>query len=228
MAQTDFADIGACVFDAYGTLFDVHSAVRRGGAALGDKADKVSALWRQKQLEYTWLRSLMGAHADFWQVTGDGLDYALAANGVSDSSLRTRLMDLYLSLDAYPDVADALKRLRAGGKATAILSNGAPKMLDAAVASAGLTDLLDAALTIEDVGIYKPDRRVYQLAVERLRVPPRRICFVSTNAWDAAGAAYFGFRVAWLNRFGQQPERLPGKPAAVITSLSELPALLGL
>lgn len=228
MAHPDFADIGACVFDAYGTLFDVHSAVRRGGGALGDKADGVSALWRQKQLEYTWLRSLMGAHADFWQVTGESLDYALAAHGISDAKLRARLMDLYLSLDAYPDVAEALKRLRAGGKTTAILSNGAPKMLEAAVASAGLTELVGAVLSVEDVGIYKPDRRVYQLAVERMRVSPRRICFVSTNAWDACGAAYFGFRVAWMNRFGQQPERLPGAPAAVIGTLSELPALLGL
>lgn len=228
MINPAFADIGACVFDAYGTLFDVHSAVRRGGAALGDKADKVSALWRQKQLEYTWLRSLMGAHADFWQVTSEGLDYAFAANGIKDRKLRARLLDLYLSLDAYPDVIDALARLRAGGKKTAILSNGAPKMLDAAIASAGLTELLDAALSIEDVGIYKPDRRVYQLAVERMGVAPGRICFVSTNAWDANGAAYFGFQVAWMNRFGQTPERLPGKPSAVIESLNELPALLGL
>jgi len=228
MANPAFADIGACVFDAYGTLFDVHSAVRRGGEALGDKADKVSALWRQKQLEYTWLRSLMGAHADFWQVTSEGLDYALTANGIKDRKLHARLMDLYLSLDAYPDVTDALTRLRAGGKKTAILSNGAPKILAAAVASAGLTKLLDAALSIEDVGIYKPDRRVYQLAVERMGVAPGRICFVSTNAWDASGAAYFGFRVAWMNRFGQTPERLPGKHSAIIESLSELPALLGL
>ena len=228
MAHPAFADIGACVFDAYGTLFDVHSAVRRGGAALGDKADKVSALWRQKQLEYTWLRSLMGAHADFWQVTAEGLDYALAAHGVEDSSLHARLMDLYLSLDAYPDVAEALTRLRAGGKKTAILSNGAPKMLTAAVTSAGLSDLLDAALSIEDVGIYKPDRRVYQLAADRMQVSPARICFVSTNAWDACGAAYFGFRVAWLNRFKQSPERLPGAPATTIESLRQLPALVGL
>jgi 2-haloacid dehalogenase len=228
MGRSDFADIGACVFDAYGTLFDVHSAVRRGGGALGDKADRVSALWRQKQLEYTWLRSLMGAHADFWQVTGDGLDHALAANGIGDAKLRAQLLDLYLRLDAYPDVAEALKRLRAGGKSTAILSNGTPKMLDAAVTSAGLANLLDEVLSIEDVGIYKPDRRVYQLAVERMRVSPKRICFVSTNGWDACGAAYFGFRVAWMNRFGQQPERLPGAPSAVISSLSELPALLGL
>ena len=228
MTHPAFADIGACVFDAYGTLFDVHSAVRRGGAALGDKADKVSALWRQKQLEYTWLRSLMGAHADFWQVTAEGLDYALAAHGVEDSSLHARLMDLYLSLDAYPDVAEALTRLRAGGKKTAILSNGAPKMLTAAVTSAGLSDLLDAALSIEDVGIYKPDRRVYQLAADRMQVSPARICFVSTNAWDASGAAYFGFRVAWLNRFKQPPERLPGAPATTIESLRQLPALVGL
>jgi len=228
MGNLAFADIDACVFDAYGTLFDVHSAVRRGGAALSDKADAVSALWRQKQLEYTWLRSLMGAHVDFWQVTSDGLDYALAANSIKDTKLHARLMDLYLSLDAYPDVIDALTRLRAGGKKTAILSNGAPEMLDAAVASAGLTALLDAALSVEDVGIYKPDRRVYQLAVEHLAIVPGRICFVSTNAWDASGAAHFGFRVAWMNRFGQIPERLPGKLSAVIESLDELPTLLGL
>ncbi|MHA1600850.1 MAG: haloacid dehalogenase type II [Alphaproteobacteria bacterium] len=228
MANSAFADIGACVFDAYGTLFNVHSAVRRGGETLGDKADAVSDLWRQKQLAYTWLRSLMGAHVDFWQVTSDGLDYALAANGIKDSKLHARLMELYLSLDAYPDVIDALTRLRAGGKKTAILSNGAPKMLNAAVESAGLTDLLDEALSVEDVGVYKPDRRVYQLAVERLAIAPGRICFVSTNAWDANGAAHFGFNVAWMNRFGQIPERLPGKPAAVIESLVELPALLGL
>jgi len=228
MGNPAFAEVGACVFDAYGTLFDVHSAVRRGGASLGDKADGVSALWRQKQLEYTWLRSLMGAHEDFWQVTSDGLDYALAANGIKDTKLHARLMDLYLRLDAYPDVADALTRLRAGGKKTAILSNGAPEMLAAAVSSAGLTDLLDASLSVEDVGIYKPDRRVYQLAVEHMALAPGRICFVSTNAWDASGAAHFGFRVAWMNRFGQTPERLPGKPSAVIESLVELPDLLGL
>ncbi len=228
MGHPAFVDIGACVFDAYGTLFDVHSAVGRGGGALGDKADRVSALWRQKQLEYTWLRSLMGQYVDFWQVTGDALDYALAANGVDDPGLRQGLMDLYLSLDAYPDVKDALGRLREGGKTTAILSNGAPAMLQAAVDSAGLAECLDATLSVEEPRIYKPDRRVYQLAVDRLGVPSGRICFVSTNAWDACGAANFGFTVAWLNRFGQQAERLPGTPAAVIATLAELPALLGL
>ena len=228
MANPAFADIGACVFDAYGTLFDVHSAVGRSGGALGDKAGPVSALWRQKQLEYTWLRSLMGAYVDFWQVTGAGLDYALAANGVEDAELRRRLMDLYLNLDAYPDVADALDRLRAGGKKTAILSNGAPNMLRAAVETAGLGGRLDAVLSVDELGTFKPDPRVYQLAVDRLGIAAERICFVSTNGWDAAGAAYFGFKVAWLNRFGQQPERLPGAPAAVIETLAELPDLLGL
>lgn len=228
MSHPAFADIGACVFDAYGTLFNVHSAVARGGEPLGDKAQGVSDLWRQKQLEYTWLRSLMGSHVDFWQVTQDGLDYALAAHGVDDAKLKQHLMELYLTLAAYPDVTACLTGLRAGGKATAILSNGNPHMLEAAVGSAGLASLLDKALSIESVGIYKPDRRVYQLAVDELGVAAERICFVSTNAWDASGAAHFGFKVAWLNRFDKQPERLPGELSAVITTLADLPPLLGL
>ena len=228
MNHPAFSDIGACVFDAYGTLFDVHSAVARVGAPLGDKAHAVSALWRQKQLEYTWLRSLMGSYVDFWQVTGDGLDYALAANQVDDPALRDRLLELYLSLEAYPEVAANLARLRAAGQKTAILSNGAPKMLQAAVASAGLADLLDDVISVDALAIYKPDPRVYGLAVERLGVAAERICFLSSNAWDACAGAHVGFRVAWINRFGQAPERLPGKPAAVIKTLEDLPPLLGL
>ncbi len=227
MSEPAFDDIDACVFDAYGTLFDVHSAVARSGAALGDKAQAVSALWRQKQLEYTWLRSLMGAHADFRQVTEDGLGYALAFHGIDDPGLAARLMDLYLTLDAYPEAAACLEALRAAGRKTAILSNGEPVMLGAAVGSAGLTELFDAVLSVEEAGISKPDPRTYQLAVDRLEVPAAGICFVSTNAWDAAGAAYFGFRVAWLNRFGLRLEELPGRPAAVIQGLDELTALLG-
>ncbi len=226
MTEPAFDDIAACVFDAYGTLFDVHSAVAKGGAALGDKAAAVSALWRQKQLEYTWLRSLMGVHTDFRQVTKDGLAYSLAVHGVEDAALEARLMELYLTLDAYPDAAACLEALRAAGLATAILSNGEPEMLNAAVSSAGLTSLFDAVLSVEEAGIFKPDPRTYQLAVDRLQVPAARICFVSTNAWDAAGAAYFGFRVAWLNRFAQRIEQLPGAPAAVIGGLDELPGLL--
>lgn len=228
MSHPAFADIGACVFDAYGTLFDVHSAVGKGGSALGDKAAAVSDLWRQKQLEYTWLRSLMRVHVDFRQVTADGLDYALASHGVDDPALRDRLLALYDDLDAYPEVPATLARLKEAGLKTAILSNGAPAMLTAAVASAGLGAQLDALLSVEEVGIFKPDPRVYQLAVDRLKVAAPQICFLSSNAWDANGAAHFGFTVAWINRFRKEPERLPGEPAAVIHRLDELPGLLGL
>ena len=228
MTNQKFTDIGACVFDAYGTLFDVHSAAARCRDDLGEKADAVSQAWRVRQLEYTWLRSLMGRHADFWRVTGDALDYALEAHGIDDAALRDRLMDCYLELDAYPDVKEALERLKGAGFKCAILSNGSPDMLEAAARGAGLSDLLDALLSVEDVGIYKPHPSVYQLAVDRLGVAAERIAFQSSNAFDASGAASFGFRVAWINRFGQQPERLPGTADAELASLAELPALLGI
>lgn len=228
MASEAFSDVGACVFDAYGTLFDVHSAVAHGGRELADKAQAVSDLWRQKQLEYTWLRSLMRAHVDFRQVTRDGLDYALASHGIDDPKLCDRLMDLYQTLDAYPEANDCLARLSQAGLKTAILSNGSPDMLEAAVTSSGLAQHLDYVLSVEDVGIFKPDPRVYQLAVDRLGVEGSRICFMSSNAWDAAAAAHFGFVVAWVNRFGKARERIPAPPAAIIRDLSELPPLLGL
>ena len=146
----------------------------------------------------------------------------------TEGDLRDRLLELYLSLDAYPEVAESLTRLRAGGQKTAILSNGAPRMLAAAATSAGIDGLLDALLSVDEIGIYKPDARVYQLAVDRLGEPAERICFLSSNAWDACGAAHFGFKVAWINRFDQAPERLPGKPATTIESLADVPPLLGL
>lgn len=219
--------IAACVFDAYGTLFDVASAARRLEDRLDGKAADLAALWRTKQLEYTWLRSLMGAHADFWQVTGDGLDHALDALGLTDDALREDLMALYRRLDAYPEVPDVLGRVRAGGMGTAILSNGAPGMLSDAVGSAGIGDLLDACLSVEDVGIFKPHPSTYRLATERFGVGPAQICFMSSNAWDVAGAAQFGFQVVWINRFGAAPERLPKGPKAVLESLHGLPDLLG-
>lgn len=226
--MSQFENIKACVFDAYGTLFDVHSAVGGHKARIGDSADAVSALWRAKQLEYTWLRSLMGRHADFWRVTGDALDYALDAHGIDDAQLRDDLMQAYLALDAYPEVEDVLKRLKSEGYRTAILSNGSPGMLEAAVTSAGIENLLDANISIEEVGIYKPDPRVYQLAVGRLDVRPEEISFQSSNAWDAVGAATFGFQVAWVNRFGQRRERLTAEPQAEIGDLSQLLAVLGI
>ncbi len=220
-------DIGACVFDAYGTLFDVAAAAARCRDDLGDKAGPLAALWRTKQLEYTWLRSLMDEYVDFWQVTGDGLDYAMATLGIG-GDLRPRLMDLYMRLDAYGEVKDVLSGLKAADIKTAILSNGAPSMLEAAVKNAGIDDLLDDVLSVDSIGVYKPHPGVYQLAVDGLSLPAGRICFMSSNAWDVAGAANFGFRVVWVNRFGQQRERLPGAHEHELSTLAELPALLGL
>lgn len=222
--MANFDGVKACVFDAYGTLFDIHSPTARIADQLGDKAQPISDMWRLKQLQYTWLRSLMDAHAPFIQVTGEALDYALAAHGVDDGKVRDQLFDLYMTLDAYDDAGSTLDALRAAGLGTAILSNGSPDMLGAAVESSGLGPKLDHVLSVEDVGIFKPDARVYQLAVDRLGVERGEICFVSANAWDAAGAAHFGFQVAHLNRFNQPPEGLPGTPKAIMQTLSDLPA----
>lgn len=225
--MTQLINIRACVFDAYGTLFDFNSAVAQHRARLGDIADKFSATWRAKQLEYTWLRSLMHRHADFWQVTQDALDYTLDTFGIADAKLRDDLINAYLHLDCYPDVRDTLDQLKQHGMTTAILSNGSPMMLQAAVTSAKIENLIDRVLSVEQVGVYKPDPRVYQLAVDQLRVPTDAIAFQSSNAWDAVGAASFGLRVVWVNRFGQRAERLPFQVDAEIKSLNELIDVLG-
>jgi 2-haloacid dehalogenase len=219
--------IRACVFDAYGTLFDFASAAASCRDVLGDRAAALTALWRDKQLQYTWLRSLGRQHADFWQVTGDALDYALETLGLADPALRERLMSLYRTLAVFPEVPETLRRLRAAGLRTAILSNGTPAMLAAAVAGNGLGGLLEAVISIEEVGVYKTDPRVYQLALDRLGVRAEEVSFQSSNAWDAYAASAFGMRVVWCNRYGQKPERLPGKPDHEIRTLAELPALLG-
>jgi 2-haloacid dehalogenase len=224
---TALSGIRACVFDAYGTLFDYASAAAGCRDVLGDRLDPLTALWRDKQLQYTWLRALQGRHADFWQVTDDALDFALETLGLDDPPLRARLMDLYLRLEVFPEVPAMLKLLRAAGLKTAILSNGSPDMLDSAVNSAGIGDLLDAVLSVESVGVYKPHPKVYQLAVDRLAIPVGAISFQSANAWDAYAASAFGMRVVWCNRYGQRPERLPGKPDREIASVAELPAMVG-
>jgi 2-haloacid dehalogenase len=222
------AGIEACVFDAYGTLFDYASAASRCRDALGDRIDRLTALWRDKQVQYTWWRATHGKHADFWQVTGDALDYAMETLGISDAILRKRLMELYLALDPFPEVPDLLARLKRTGMRMAILSNGTPWMIDALVEHAGLTGIFEALLSVEEVGVFKPHPRVYQLAVDRLGAPARSIAFLSSNGWDAHGASSFGMRVVWCNRYGQKRERLPGTPDCSVTSLAELPLLLGL
>ena len=219
-------NIKACVFDAYGTLFDVHSAVGKYYDRLGNVADQVSNIWRTKQLEYTWLRSLMKKHADFWQITQDGLDYALDASNIKDQQLRDDLIQAYLHLKCYPEVPDTLATLEKNGRHLAILSNGSPAMLEAVVKSSGLEDLIQTVLSVEMVGVFKPDPAVYQLAVDRLGVAASEIVFLSSNSWDAVGATAFGLKVAWINRFAQRPERIPFQPEAEIKTLAELPALL--
>lgn len=225
-AASPFRDIHACVFDAYGTLLDVASAAQRCEADLGGKSTQLAVLWRSKQLQYTWLRSLMGRHADFRRVTEDSLDFALDSLAIDDGPLRAKLLELYEVLDAYPEVPDMLSALHGQGMKTAILSNGSPEMLANAVNAAGIGEHLDAVLSIEDVGIYKPDPRVYQLAVDKLGVAKEHICFVSSNGWDAAGAAAFGFQVAWVNRVGQAPERLEEAPLAELSDLTGLADLV--
>jgi 2-haloacid dehalogenase len=177
------SDVRACVFDAYGTLFDFASATRKCRDVLGDDIDKLTALWRDKQLQYTWLRAAQGRHADFWQVTGDALDYSLEALKINRPGLRDRLMTLYLTLDPFPEVTDTLKQLKASGLRTAILSNGSPRMLDDAVKASKLQSLLDSVLSVEEVGVYKPHPKVYQLAVDRLGIAASAIAFQSSNAW---------------------------------------------
>jgi 2-haloacid dehalogenase len=219
--------IRAVVFDAYGTLFDVHGPVRKLAAEIGPKADDISKLWRQKQLEYTWLRSLMGVHADFWHVTGDALDYALDTHGIDELGLRDELMSLYLKLDAYPDVKDAVAAVRQRSRQTAILSNGSPSMLDSAVRHAGLDKLFDLVLSVEDVGIYKPSRRVYRHAMQKFQIHDApSVCFVSANPWDAQAAAQFGFQAVRVDRFGLKDDRIPGKPVALVKDLTPLAAMV--
>jgi len=223
---TTLTGIRACVFDAYGTLFDHASAAAGCRDVLGERLGPLTTLWRDKQLQYTWLRALQGRHEDFWQVTGDAVEFALETLGLDDPRLRARLMDLYLSLDVFPEVPAMLQRLKAAGLKTAIPSNGSPQMLGAVVKKAGIAEF-DAVLSVEAVGVYKPHPSVYQLAVDRLAVPAGAISFQSSNAWDAYAASAFGMRVVWCNRYGQRPERLPGKPDREIESLAELPALVG-
>jgi 2-haloacid dehalogenase len=209
------------VFDAYGTLFDVHSVIEAGRELTGDPAT-LSAVWRQKQLEYTWLRSLMGRYEDFWSVTAAALRHAIRRLGIVATEAQVaRLLDAYLTLASFPEVKDALTRL--GGRPTAILSNGTPAMLAAAVASSGLGPLLGPVISVDLVKTYKPSPRVYALGPEVTGIPASELLFVSSNAWDVAGAKAFGYRVAWCNRTGAPAEELGLAPDHEVSRLDQLP-----
>nr|WP_246423523.1 haloacid dehalogenase type II [Roseospira goensis] len=208
-------------------MFDVNAAARRLRDEIGPSWEDLARIWRTRQIEYTWLRSLMDRYVDFRTVTAEALDYAFTSLGQAPApGLRARLMDLYMTLDAYPEVPETLAALRAHGIATAILSNGAPDMLRSATDSAGLTGLLDDVLSVDTVKVFKPAAAAYSLGCVRFATTPERLAFVSSNGWDVAGAATFGFRTLWVNRANAPSERLPGSPAAELDSLAGLPDLL--
>lgn len=218
--------VKALVFDAYGTLFDVHSVIKLCDELWPGKGTALSQLWRTKQLEYTWQRSLMQRYEDFTHITESGLRYGCKALGLPlDDATRSRLMQAYLRLDTYPEVTETLKRL--AGRKLAILSNGSPAMLDPVVTNAGLDRILDAVISVDTLRLFKPDPRVYALAVDRLGVPTASIGFVSSNCWDAIGAKAFGFRVFWCNRAGAPLDELGLAPDHEMRSLTELPSLVG-
>jgi 2-haloacid dehalogenase len=209
-------------FDADGTLFDVHAAVRRHAEAIGPDAARFSDLWRARQLEYTGVRTLAARYRDFWSLTEEALDFAFAAFPAVDRSLRAELLDAYRTLDCYPEVPGVLGRLRANGKQLAILSNGTPEMLQSAVRAARLEDSFDAVLSVDAIGIYKTDRRTYDLVTERFGVTAAAVSFQSSNRWDIAGAAAYGFRCMWINRTGAPDEYDDMTPAAILPSLEGL------
>ena len=223
--------ITTCIFDAYGTLFDVSAAARElakrpGREEFAAHWPQIARDWRLKQLQYTWLRAITGEHTDFWSVTQDGLDWALEAAGLAgDPVLREDLLALYWELAAYPEVPRMLATLKARGFTTGILSNGSPDMLAGAVDSAGLDLYLDHVLSVEQVGIFKPARAVYDLVGQACGTAPAEVLFVSSNGWDVAGASGYGFTTVWVNRAGEPVDRMPHRPAHVLTDLTAIPDL---
>ena len=224
--------VTTCVFDAYGTLFDVAAAARvaaeqPGQERLAEVWPRLAADWRAKQLQYTWLRAITGDHTSFWQVTQDGLGWAMEASGLDDPVLRETLLALYWELPAYPEVPKMLNTLKDQGFKTGILSNGSPDMLEGAVEFAGVGDALDAVLSVEDVGIFKPARAVYDMVGAHFGTDPGEVLFVSSNGWDAAGAAQYGFTTVWVNRAGEPMDRLPARPGHMLSDLTTIPELAG-
>ena len=214
--------LNICVFDAYGTLLDVHAAIGRHRATAGPDAERFSEIWRTKQLEYTWTLTLAGRYVDFWTLTGQALDYALARVPSVNPALRPQLLDAYFKLDAFPDARPALTELKNRGTRLAILSNGSPAMLDAAVEAAGIGGLLDAVLSVDTVKAYKPRPEVYALVTEKFAVPPAQVTFVSSNRWDVMGAVSFGFRALWVNRALNPDEYRDFAPLREIRDLAAL------
>ena len=214
----------AVIFDAYGTLFDVHSAVGRHAERIGPEAARLSGIWRAKQLEYSWVLSLAGRYETFWMLTEQALDYAFAKFPGVDRSIRPLLLEAYRRLEAYPEVPSVLRALRSKGLRTGILSNGDPGMLNDAVASAGLAGDLDVVLSVDAIGVFKTSPIAYDLVLKDLSLDADEIVFVSSNRWDIAGAAAFGFHPVWVNRHDLPDEYPALPPEAVIADLADLGA----
>ena len=223
--------ITTCIFDAYGTLFDVGAAARMAARepdhlVIKDSWQQIAQDWRLKQLQYTWLRAVAGQHCDFWQVTQDGLDWALDNASIDAPETRERLLALYWELAAYAEVPAMLATLKQRGMKTGILSNGSPEMLDGAVTSAGLQELLDTTLSVESVGVFKPHAKVYDLVEAHFGCARDEVLFVSSNGWDAAGAAGYGFQTVWVNRSGEPQDRLYAAPHHTLSDLTGIPDLI--
>ncbi len=218
--------IKACVFDAYGTLFDVNAACRELSKEVGDNWEKLASLWRLRQVEYTWLRNSMDEYIDFWQITSDALDYAMETLGIENNELREELLNLYLKLEAYPEVNDLLKKLKQRGLKTGILSNGSMKMLNSAVNNANIREYLDEILSVEECKIYKPSSKVYDLVKIKMQISKENVLFFSSNAWDMHAASNYGFKTIWVNRFNAKLERLPGNPIDIVNSLEKIDEII--
>lgn len=213
------------IFDAYGTLFDVHAASARFRAEAGPEADRLSEIWRTKQLEYTWTLTLAGHYRDFWTLTDRALDYALARVPSVNKALKPKLLDAYFTLDAFVDARTALNALKAKGHKLGILSNGSPKMLDGAVQAAGMGNMFEAVLSVDAIKMFKPRPEVYALVTDRFKCTPADVSFVSSNRWDVMAGTSFGFRTFWINRAGMPDEYPDFPPVRVLSQLNDLIAV---
>jgi len=223
--------VNICIFDAYGTLFDVTSATRivaneEEYSSFPNHSVKVSNSWRIKQLEYSWLRNIMHEYIDFWQITKDALDFALEENQIKNEKLRQRLLHVYWNLSAYPEAHDVLTTLKANNIQTGILSNGSNQMLNSAVVSANLKNYLDKIISIDGIEIYKPDPKVYQMVIDQFNCKIEEVLFISSNGWDIAGASKFGFTTLWVNRNLIPKDRLTFMPNKITNNLSTIPNIL--
>jgi 2-haloacid dehalogenase len=215
-----------CIFDAYGTIFDVNAACRELSKEVGEQWQDLAALWRLRQVEYTWLRNSMNEYINFWNITEDALEYAMETLNIKNAKLKNKLLDLYLKLEAYPEVEKVLTHLKKEGYKTGILSNGSEEMLASAVKNAQIQNLLDKVLSVEICKVYKPSHKVYDLVEKEFNIKKNNVAFFSSNAWDMHAAAHYGFKTIWVNRFEGKLEKLPGKPYKIVKSLEKITDIL--